>query len=233
LPHYRVNAGFLPANHWLHDVQQGGGRIIGEACHFIDFITFLTGELPQWVSTTALPDVNRYHRDNIQICFGFPDGSLGTVTYLANGTKAFPKERVEVFCGGRVGVLDDFRSLDLVNDHHHVHKVARLRQDKGHLTAWSSFCDALVQGNPPPIPYEQLLAVTRQPLLQSDRWKPAKKWSSAEQHWVKHNVNQLQKGYLAVKELGLKQLVPYAAYRFRLQSGILRHATPPGAGLPL
>ena len=161
IAHYRVNAGFLPANHWLHDVQQGGGRIIGEACHFIDFITFLTGELPQWVSTTALPDVNRYHRDNIQICFGFPDGSLGTVTYLANGTKAFPKERVEVFCGGRVGVLDDFRSLDLVNDHHHVHKVARLRQDKGHLTAWSSFCDALVQGNPPPIPYEQLLAVTR------------------------------------------------------------------------
>jgi hypothetical protein len=82
------------------------------------------------------------------------------VEYLANGTKSFPKERVEVFCGGKVGVLDDFRSLELVSDRHHERKVSRLRQDKGHQAAWQMFTDAITNGGTAPIPYDQLIGVS-------------------------------------------------------------------------
>jgi predicted dehydrogenase len=111
--HYRINAGYIPPEHWVHDLAQGGGRILGEACHFIDFITWLVGAAPSSVSAQALPDLGRYRQDNAVIQLGFPDGSLGTVSYLANGDKSVSKERVEVFRGGRVAVLDDFRSLEM------------------------------------------------------------------------------------------------------------------------
>ncbi len=159
--HYRINAGYIPLTHWTHDPQQGGGRIIGEGCHFIDFLTFLVGTPPLTVSAQALPDSGRYREDNAVLAFTFPDGSLGTVTYLANGDKAFPKERVEVFSGGRVAVLDDFRSLETVqNGHRQVHH-SRLRQDKGHHAEWEAFTTAITTGGPPPIPYEHLFGVTR------------------------------------------------------------------------
>ena len=101
--HYRVNAGYIPPNHWVHDPLQGGGRIIGEGCHFVDFITFLVGAAPVSVSAHALPDIGKYREDNVSMTFTFPDGSIGVVDYLANGDKSFPKERVEVFCGGGCG----------------------------------------------------------------------------------------------------------------------------------
>ncbi|HQK05781.1 MAG TPA: bi-domain-containing oxidoreductase, partial [Anaerolineaceae bacterium] len=88
--HYRVNAGFLPLNHWLHDPEQGGGRIIGEACHFIDLLTFLIGAVPVSVSAAALADQAKYRQDNVQLTFRYADGSIGTVAYLANGNKNFP-----------------------------------------------------------------------------------------------------------------------------------------------
>ena len=93
--------------------------------------------------------------------FTFPDGSLGTVSYLANGDKAFPKERVEVFSGGRVAVLDDFRSLELVADGKRQVERSRLRQDKGHQAEWRAFASAIQAGGPPPIPYEHLFGVQR------------------------------------------------------------------------
>jgi predicted dehydrogenase/threonine dehydrogenase-like Zn-dependent dehydrogenase len=158
---YRVNAGFVPLTHWLHDPLQGGGRIIGEGCHFVDFLTFLVGEAPIAVSAQALPDGGRYREDNAVLNLTFADGSLGTVIYLANGDKSFPKERVEVFAGGRVGVLDDFRSLELVQDGRRQHTTARLRQDKGHLSEWQAFMVALQDGGPPPIPYDHLWGVTQ------------------------------------------------------------------------
>jgi predicted dehydrogenase/threonine dehydrogenase-like Zn-dependent dehydrogenase len=159
--HYRINAGYIPLTHWTHDPQQGGGRIIGEGCHFIDFLTFLVGAVPRTVSAQALPDSGRYREDNAVLTFTFPDGSIGTVTYLANGDKAFPKERVEVFSGGRVAVLDDFRSLETVqNGRRQVHR-SRLRQDKGHHAEWEAFTTAITAGGPPPIPYEHLFGVTR------------------------------------------------------------------------
>lgn len=159
--HYRVNAGFLPLTHWLHDPQQGGGRIIGEGCHFVDFLTFLVGEPPSSVTARALPDAGRYREDNVVLTFTFPDGSLGVLTYLANGDKSFPKERIEVFSGGRVAVLDDFRSLEMIQDGRRKGVRSRLRQDKGHRAAWEIFVKAILEGGPAPIPYNHLIGVTR------------------------------------------------------------------------
>ena len=158
---YRVNAGYIPLNHWTHDPQQGGGRIIGEGCHFIDLLTFLVGQAPVAVSVDGLPDGGRYREDNLVINLSYPDGSLGTVTYLANGDKAFPKERLEVFCGGRVAVLEDYRSLELVHAGRRQSHTSRLRQDKGHQAEWVAFEAAVRAGGSPPIPYAQLFGVTR------------------------------------------------------------------------
>ncbi|OGN77595.1 MAG: hypothetical protein A2X24_09925 [Chloroflexi bacterium GWB2_54_36] len=159
--HYRVNAGFLPATHWLHDPLVGGGRIIGEGCHFIDYLIFLTGSLPVKVFAAALPDSGRYHQDNVMMTFTFADGSIGTVTYLANGDKSFPKERVEVFCGGKVAVLDDFRTLELTTNGRRERIKSNLHQDKGHRAGWETFLKAVRRGGQPPIPYDQLLAGAR------------------------------------------------------------------------
>jgi len=157
--HYRVNAGCIPLNHWVHDPAQGGGRIIGEGCHFVDFLAFLAGAAPLSVSASALPDNGKYHQDNISMTFTFPDGSLGVVDYLSNGHKSFPKERLEVFCGGRVAVLDDFRSLELV--HAGQRRVVKKAQDKGWYGEWVAFSKAIREGGEPPIPYEQLVGVTK------------------------------------------------------------------------
>jgi predicted dehydrogenase len=159
--HYRVNAGYIPLSHWVHDPQQGGGRIIGEGCHFIDFLTYLVGQPPISVTASGLPDQGRYREDNLVMTFTFPDGSLGTVSYLANGDKAFPKERVEVFGAGSVAVLDDYRSLEMVRDGRRKVVRSRLRQDKGHSEEWRQFSQSILAGGPPPIPYEQLFGVMR------------------------------------------------------------------------
>ena len=157
---YRVNASKLPADHWLNDLEEGGGRIIGEACHFIDFLTFLVGEVPTEVSTKGLPDDGKYSEDNVVMHFKFPDGSIGEVTYLANGDKSYPKEYLEVFSSGRIAVLHDWRKLELVNKG--KRKVMRhlMRQDKGHRGAWKAFLSAVQSDKVPPIPYDHLVGVS-------------------------------------------------------------------------
>jgi predicted dehydrogenase len=157
--HYRVNAGYIPLNHWTHDPAQGGGRVIGEGCHFVDFLAFLAGAAPVSVTAHALPDNGKYHQDTLSMTLTFPDGSVGVVDYLANGDKSFPKERLEVFCGGRVAVLDDFRSLETVWNGRR--RLVRKAQDKGWTGEWLAFTAAISAGCQPPIPYEQLAGVTR------------------------------------------------------------------------
>jgi predicted dehydrogenase len=157
--HYRINAGYIPLSHWTHDPAQGGGRIIGEGCHFVDYLAFLAGAAPVSVTAQALPENGRYHEDNVSMAFTFPDGSVGVVDYLASGDKSFPKERLEVFCEGRVAVLDDFRSLELVHDGHR--QVVKQAQDKGWFGEWQAFVKAIQEGGQPPIPYEQLVGVTK------------------------------------------------------------------------
>ena len=157
--HYRINAGNIPLNHWTHDPDQGGGRIIGEGCHFVDFLTCLAGAAPLSVSAVGLPDNGKYHEDNLSMTFAFPDGSIGVVDYLANGDKSFPKERLEVFCGGRIAVLEDFRTLEML--HNGRRDLLKKPQDKGWKDEWVAFANAIHTGGQPPIPYEQLVGVTK------------------------------------------------------------------------
>lgn len=155
--HYRVNAGFLPPDHWLHDPLQGGGRLIGEVCHFVDFLCFLTGSSPTEVETRALPNPGRYSNDNLLCSLRFSDGSLGTITYVANGDKSYSKEKVEVFGGGRVAMLDDFRRLELAANGKHQIFRAPLRQDKGHRAEWEAFVSSIQSGGPSPILFGELV----------------------------------------------------------------------------
>src|SRR6266540_4057926 len=157
--HYRVNAGYIPLNHWTQDPSLGGGRIIGEACHFVDLITFLVGAPPVSVTAHALPDNGKYREDNVSMTFTFPDGSIGVVDYLANGDKSFPKERVEVFCAGQIAVLDDFVFLRTVKNG--KKKEIKGAQNKGWVDEWKVFAKAIREGSEPPIPYEQLIGVTK------------------------------------------------------------------------
>lgn len=157
---YRVNAGYIPPTHWVHDPAQGGGRLLGEACHFIDFLTFLVGAPPVQVSAQALPDHGIYREDNVVLTFHFPGGSVGTIAYLANGDRSFSKERVEVFGGGRVAVLDDFRSLETIHEGRRQVLRSRFRQDKGYRGEWQAFINAISTAGSPPIPYDHLVGVT-------------------------------------------------------------------------
>jgi predicted dehydrogenase/threonine dehydrogenase-like Zn-dependent dehydrogenase len=159
--HYRVNAGFLPPEHWHHDLEQGGGRIISEGCHFVDFLTWLVGQPPVSVSAQGLPDKDKYFEDNVVMTFTFADGSVGTVSYLANGDKSLPKERLEVFSGGRIAILDDYRTLENIHNGRRRARRSRLRQDKGHRAEWQSFVKAISESGEPPIPYRDLITVMR------------------------------------------------------------------------
>jgi predicted dehydrogenase/threonine dehydrogenase-like Zn-dependent dehydrogenase len=157
--HYRVNARYIPLEHWTQDETRSGGRIIGEACHFVDFISFLVGAAPCSVSAQALPDYGKYRDDNVSMTFSFPDGSLGVVDYLANGDSSFSKERVEIFCGGRVAVLDDFKALEMVQDGKRTLKKLA-SQDKGWTNEMKAFAQSIRAGGQPPIAYDQLVGVT-------------------------------------------------------------------------
>jgi predicted dehydrogenase/threonine dehydrogenase-like Zn-dependent dehydrogenase len=155
--HYRVNAGFIPPNHWLNDPEQGGGRVIGEVCHFVDFLTFLVGATPIEVQAHSLANPGKYSNDNVVCSLRFADGSQGTISYLANGDKSYSKERVEVFGGGAVAVLEDFRRLDLVRGSRKQVFRSFLRQDKGHRGEWEAFVVVLRNGGDSPIPFAEIV----------------------------------------------------------------------------
>ncbi len=155
---YRINAGLIPRNNWIQDPERGGGRIIGEVCHFVDFMTYMAGALPVRVWSHILPNSNLYCEDNVVATLQFEDGSAGTVTYVANGDKTLPKERLEVFTGGRVAVLDDFRRLELRHNGRTKLHRSLLRQDKGHRHGWSAFAEAIIHRQPSPIPQAELVS---------------------------------------------------------------------------
>jgi predicted dehydrogenase len=158
--HYRVNAGYLPPDHWVHDSEQGGGRILGEICHFVDFMMFLAGSSPVSVHAISLDNSGRYGGDNVIVSLQFANGSRGTIDYLANGDKSFSKERVEVFGGGAVAVLEDFRRLELVRHGKKQTMRARWRQDKGHRGECEALASAIREGQAAPIPFDQIVDAT-------------------------------------------------------------------------
>jgi len=155
--HYRVNAGYLPPDHWVNDREQGGGRIIGEVCHFIDLLMFLAGSPIIEVAARAVGASPQYSGDNVLISLRFANGSEGTISYLANGDRSFSKERIEVFGGGAAAVLEDFRRLELVRNGRKEIVRARWRQDKGHRAEWATFVQSVLYNAAAPIALEDLV----------------------------------------------------------------------------
>lgn len=152
-----VNAGAIPASHWTQDLETGGGRIVGEACHFIDLLRHLAGAP---IVGHACVAMDAGARDTATITLRFADGSIGAIHYFANGSKAFPKERLEVFCGGGILQLDNFRRLRGFG--WPSFRAQNLwRQDKGQVACAAAFVRAVERGEPAPIPYDELMEVSR------------------------------------------------------------------------
>ncbi len=157
-----VNAGFIPADHWTQDPQVGGGRIVGEGCHWIDLLSYLVGNQ---VSSAHCDRVSHVpsappRADCTIITLTFADGSIGTLQYFSNGHRAFPKERLTVFCDGKVLELDNFRVLQGYG-WRGFQRLKSWRQDKGHQAEIQQFVARVASGGPPLIPFEQLDCVTR------------------------------------------------------------------------
>jgi predicted dehydrogenase/threonine dehydrogenase-like Zn-dependent dehydrogenase len=155
--HYRINAGFLPSDHWLSDPQQGGGRIIAEVCHFVDLLSFLAGSAPVEVEARTLANSGRYSNDNVLCSLRFCNGSRGTISYLANGDRSFSKERIEVFGGGSVAVLEDFHRLELVRAGRKQILRSPFRRDKGRRGGWRAFVTAVQNAADSPIPFGEIV----------------------------------------------------------------------------
>jgi predicted dehydrogenase len=152
-----VNAGQVPTDHWTQDQDIGGGRLIGEACHFIDLLRHLADSPITTFERSSLSSVTD---DTFTLQLAFADGSIGSVHYFANGDRSFPKERLEVFSAGRVLQLDNFRVL-----HGYgwpgFRKMNLRRQDKGHQACAAAFIRAIQSGGPAPISYDELYEITR------------------------------------------------------------------------
>ena len=155
--HYRINAGSIPADHWVHDPEEGGGRILGEVCHFVDLLHFLAGAPPRSVYATRLPGIGQdvLADDNLLATLDFADGSRGSILYSALGAQSMPKELIEVMGGGKSAVLDNFRTLHLYQGSgRSTHKS---RQDKGYGDQFAAMVYAIVDGGESPMPLEEIL----------------------------------------------------------------------------
>jgi predicted dehydrogenase/threonine dehydrogenase-like Zn-dependent dehydrogenase len=158
--HIRANAGYIPPDSWVHDPETGGGRIVGEGCHFVDLACYLVGAAPVAVSAMALggPDPAARLKDNATISIRFADGSVATILYTAKGNTQSGKERVEVFAGGVTAEIDDFRSAVVYGARTERWKGS---QDKGHAEQLRRFVAAVRDGGESPIPLQQLADSSR------------------------------------------------------------------------
>jgi polar amino acid transport system substrate-binding protein len=155
----RVNAGSIPSDNWIQDKDIGGGRIIGEACHFIDLLTWLCGALPRQIHAVAIPDPDGLN-DTVNINLQFANGSIGSLSYFSNGSKEIPKEYVEVYSAGLIGIIRDFKELEI----HSTGKPRRkkiLAQDKGQAGMVRAFIKSIKDGGSPLIGADEIFAVTR------------------------------------------------------------------------
>lgn len=148
----RINAGVMPPDHWVNDLEIGGGRIVGEGCHFIDLAMFLAGSKIISVSANAMFDANDLG-NSIVINLQFANGSVASVNYFSNGNKNLSKEQIEIFCGGVVAIIDDFKTLTIYGNR--VKKTTFKGQDKGHREEVSSFLNSISKGLPQPISFDE------------------------------------------------------------------------------
>jgi polar amino acid transport system substrate-binding protein len=158
---YRVNAGAVPRTHWTRDPLEGGGRIIGEVCHFIDLMQYITSSTPERVYAESLSSGSggTQDDDSVIVTLKFRDGSVGTITYLANGDASFPKERVEISSTGRTAVIENFQRLSLYQSgKKREFKLSSI--DKGHRDEVRAFVASVHEGMPSPIAFESLVSTT-------------------------------------------------------------------------
>ena len=156
---YRINAGAIPGDNWIQDLEIGGGRVLGEVCHFIDYLTYLNGSLPIKVSATALPDANQLN-DTLNILIQFENGSSGVVAYYANGSKAMTKEYVEVFSAGLSATINDFKELKIYGKGK-PKKSKLINQNKGQKEMVEAFVNGLLTDGKAPIPFEDIVVCNK------------------------------------------------------------------------
>ncbi len=172
-----MNAGFIPANVWVHDMKVGGGRIIGEACHYIDLISYLTGSSVKSVCMNAMGNNPEENTDNASILLRYENGSTGVINYFANGSKAYSKERVEVFSQERTLIMDNFRETRGYG----VKGFSKLKTslDKGHKNQFHQLINSVKYGGPALIPFNSIVNTTRASFatiqsLKEGRWVDVK-----------------------------------------------------------
>jgi polar amino acid transport system substrate-binding protein len=153
----RVNAGKIDAASWVHDPGEGGGRIIGEVCHFADLLQYFCDAAPVRVYASSVggdSDAARL-QDNVTLQIAFADGSIGNILYTSQGARSLPKERVEIFAGGTTLVIDNFKQTLVYGAG--VSKQGGMNQDKGQDEMLKAFLEAAQKGTPAPIPWEQIM----------------------------------------------------------------------------
>lgn len=161
----RFNAGAIPEDHWTQNDEEGGGRIIGEACHAIDLATYLTGSLPVrvYAESVATDVAGKITDDQCFITMRHENGSISNIGYISSGSKSFPKERIEVFGGGKVGVIDDFKSLSINTGGKTTTK--KMAMDKGHQQEIIEWGKAIRSNSQSPISWDEIRAVTLASIL--------------------------------------------------------------------
>lgn len=160
---FRVNAGSIPKDTWIQDLEIGGGRIVGEACHFIDLLTFINGSLPKTITAMAVPDPDGLN-DTVNISIQFENGSTGIVAYYANGSKDLPKEYLEVFAAGSTAIINDFKELKVYGKGKPFKKKL-LNQNKGQAEMVKAFVDGLLKDGSSAISFKEIYAVTKASFL--------------------------------------------------------------------
>jgi len=158
--HCTVNAGFVPPDHWVHDPEQGGGRIIGEVCHFVDLIQYLTGSVPVRVYAETLASEACKPSDNVVITLKMANGAVGSISYIAGGDKAYPRERVEIFGGGAVAVIENFKAATFTRGGRRQRVRNWLSVDRGHRGEVEALLNAIRSGGPPPVAFEDYIYTT-------------------------------------------------------------------------
>jgi predicted dehydrogenase/threonine dehydrogenase-like Zn-dependent dehydrogenase len=157
-----MNAGYIPPEVWVHDLESGGGRIVGEACHYVDLITYLTGSKVVVVSMQAMGANPAENTDNASIHLKYENGSLGVINYFANGHKSYSKERVELYYQGKNLILDNFRRLDGFGfGKGFSSKILKTKQDKGHNRQFELLTQRWKEGGEPLIPFDEIVNTTR------------------------------------------------------------------------
>ncbi|MBR2879172.1 MAG: hypothetical protein IKC02_00710, partial [Oscillospiraceae bacterium] len=167
-----MNAGFIPADVWVHDLEIGGGRIVGEACHFIDLCSYIAGSKVIAVCMNAMGVNPEENTDNATIILKYENGTNAVINYFANGSKSYAKERIEVYSQERVFVIDNWRKLHAYGTKGFSKKTGTM--DKGHKDEFALLNERMLNGGAPLIPLESIINTTQASFAAIDSLKTGK-----------------------------------------------------------